>query len=86
MLFVLLVAIPYSFGHTVEGKFQISKFLSRFGLAYDIISQMKVLTHPSTTPCWCSCVFKVVTLLLLSIMLLLFLSVESDLMFCVISN
>jgi hypothetical protein len=59
MLFMLLVATPYSFGHMVEEKFQISKFLSRFGLAYDIISQMKVLTHASTTPCWCSCVFKV---------------------------
>jgi hypothetical protein len=69
-LFMLLVATPYSFGHMVEGKFQISKFLLRFGLAYDIISQMKVLTHASITPCWCSCVFKVATLLLLSRMLL----------------
>ncbi len=70
MLFMLLVVTPYSFGHMVEGKFQILKFLSRFGLAYDIISQMKVLTHASTKPCWCSSVFKVATLLLLSKMLL----------------
>jgi hypothetical protein len=73
MLFMLLITTPYSFGHMVEGKFQISKFLSRFGLAYDIISQMKVLTHALTTPCWCSCVSKIATLLLLSRMMLLFL-------------
>jgi hypothetical protein len=73
MLFMLLVVTPYSFGHMVEGKFQILKFLSRFGLAYDIISQMKGFNTCFNNTCWCSSVFKVATLLLLSKMLLLFL-------------
>ncbi len=40
---MLLVVEPYRFGHMVKGNFQISKFPSKFGFAYGIALQIRVL-------------------------------------------
>ncbi len=47
MFFVLLVVELYCFGHMVKIEFQISKFPSKFGFAYGITLQMRVLTCAS---------------------------------------
>ncbi len=47
MFIVLLVVEPYCFGHMVKGKFQISKFPSKFGFACAIALQIRVLTCAS---------------------------------------
>jgi hypothetical protein len=47
MFLMLLVVEPYCFGLMVNEKFQISKFLSKFGLVCDITLQIRVLTCAS---------------------------------------